>query len=168
MEVILTLLSAGAEVDHADNDCWTALDVAAQWGHVETIHALLAAGAEVNHVNNAGETALYKAAEQGHVDAVRALLQAGADINRATNKSRTPLAAARGGGHEEAARVLLEAGAEEVDQEDVEEANKTPFPRIKEMREAKKNDATEGQQPAKVGFVGPTPDFNFDRLRSVY
>ena len=126
---------------------------------MEALRALLAAGAEVNHVNNAGETALYKAAEQGHVDAVRALLQAGADINRATNKSRTPLAATRGGGHEEAARVLLEAGAEEVDQEDVEEANKTPFPRIKEMREAKKNDATEGQQPAKVGFVGPHARF---------
>ena len=72
MEVILTLLSAGAEVDHADNERWTALDVAAQWGHVETIHALLAAGAEVNHADNLGWTALRVAAQKGHVEAIDA------------------------------------------------------------------------------------------------
>jgi hypothetical protein len=54
VETIRALVAANAEVDHADNDGWTALYSAAQEGHVEAIQALLTAGAEVNHVVNGG------------------------------------------------------------------------------------------------------------------
>ena len=111
VETTRSLLAAGAAVNHADNNGWTALHTAAEEGHVETMKALLAAGAEVNHADNDGETALYAAAKQGHVEAIQTLLAAGADPNRASNDGSTPLAAARDAKFEAAVQALVQAGA---------------------------------------------------------
>jgi ankyrin repeat protein len=56
-------LTAGAEVNHVNNEGETALYWAA--GHLEAIQALLMVGANVNHASNLGWTALYAAAQKG-------------------------------------------------------------------------------------------------------
>jgi ankyrin repeat protein len=66
----VALLTAGAEVNHANNKGKTALYVAAKFGHLEAMQALLTAGANVNHASNTGKTALYVAAEEGYLEAI--------------------------------------------------------------------------------------------------
>ena len=51
VEVVKTLLAAGAEVDKADNDGETPLYGASHNGHVEVVKTLLAAEAEVDKVD---------------------------------------------------------------------------------------------------------------------
>ena len=73
------LLSAGADVTHADIDGQTALHLASIKGHVEVIRALRAAGVDMNATTTHDETPLHFAAYNGKVDAIRELLAAGAD-----------------------------------------------------------------------------------------
>jgi ankyrin repeat protein len=56
--------TAGAAVDHPDNDGWTALTVAAQNGHDTVVAHLLAAGATVDYATNDGRTAPTPAARK--------------------------------------------------------------------------------------------------------
>jgi ankyrin repeat protein len=110
--VTRALLAAGAAVDRADNDGFTALYAAVEKGQVEAIRVLLAAGAEVDHACN-DCTALHAAAQDGYVEAIRVLVEAGANINRADSAGQTPLAAARAYDHAAAAQALVQAGATE-------------------------------------------------------
>jgi ankyrin repeat protein len=83
VEVVRTLIRAGAPLDHVNNLGWTAL--------IESI--VLGDGGE------------------RHTATLRALAEAGADVNLPDRSGRTPLALARARGYSEMARLLLEAGA---------------------------------------------------------
>ncbi|CAI7598931.1 unnamed protein product [Penicillium glandicola] len=108
------LLRAGANAKVRVYD-QTALQGAAERGHLEVVERLLAWKAEVDApaavVN--GRTALQAAAGEGHLKVVERLLSAGADINApaADYKGRTALQGAAGGGHLEVVNLLLEAKA---------------------------------------------------------
>ena len=106
VETVRALAAAGAEVNHANNLGYTALDAAAIHGHVEATRALLAAGAEVDRADNLGYTALDAAVHHGHVEAMQALLEAGAEVHHANNNGCTALTAAAFHGHVEAVRAL--------------------------------------------------------------
>jgi hypothetical protein len=109
--VAQALAAAGAEVNHSDNDGWTALYVAATHGRVEGMRALLAAGADANHhATSNGYTALNVAAWNGHMETTRALLAARAEVNRADHDGWTALCAAAWNGRVEVVRALLAAG----------------------------------------------------------
>jgi ankyrin repeat protein len=54
VEVVKTLLAAGAEVDKADNHGMTPLYWASCHGHVEVVKTLLAAEAEVDKADSTG------------------------------------------------------------------------------------------------------------------
>ena len=59
---------------------WTALHLAAQFGHVEVVDVLLRAGADVGAVHEgSGDTPLHNAAWKNHPAVIRLLLDAGAD-----------------------------------------------------------------------------------------
>ncbi|KAJ5738028.1 hypothetical protein N7493_001183 [Penicillium malachiteum] len=109
------LLKAGADVDAKFNG-QTALQAAAEGGHLKVLQALLAAKADVNiaPTSNNGRTALQAAAEGGHLEVVQALLAAKADINAAPAEfdGRTALQAAAEGGHLEVVQALLVAKAD--------------------------------------------------------
>jgi hypothetical protein len=112
VETLRALVEAGADVSHANQLGYTALDVAGDLGHVEIIRALIEAGAEVNHADTSGCSALIGAAEAGHVEALKALVEAGAEVNHASQLGYTALRGAAVHGHVEALRALVKFGAE--------------------------------------------------------
>ena len=90
VEVVRSLLDAGARVDAVDQFGYTALMYAAGEGsegsdHERVISLLLEAGASINHHTNDGYTALLWAAAFGRVEATGLLLKSGADIEAKEN-----------------------------------------------------------------------------------
>ena len=83
VEVVRTLIRAGAPLDHVNNLGWTAL--------IESI--VLGDGG------------------RRHTDTLAALVEAGASVNLADRSGRTPLALAQARGYDAMARLLLQAGA---------------------------------------------------------
>jgi len=127
------LLRAGAQIEAANEQGFTALITASSGGHVEVVRLLLAAGADVNAAANNGHTSLIAAASHGHEGVVRLLLNAGADTAATINKDGRDAAAAASEagadmvaalmaasqeGRGDVVRLLLAAGA------DVNAANK--------------------------------------------
>ncbi|XP_044735383.1 ankyrin repeat domain-containing protein 50 isoform X2 [Chrysoperla carnea] len=110
-EVVQILLTAGADVNHADADGWTALRAAAWGGHVEVVEALLKHGCSVDCIDADHRTALRAAAWSGHEEIVKLLIQHGADVNKTDLEGRTALIAAAYMGHSEIVEHLLDSGA---------------------------------------------------------
>ena len=81
LELVRTLIKAGANVKLKNQLGTSALTEAAIIGSAPIIDALLKAGADPNFKTPDGETPLMAAARTGKVDAAKALLDAGADIN---------------------------------------------------------------------------------------
>jgi hypothetical protein len=106
------LLAAGAAVNHADDNGWTALYLASWHGHPAIVALLLARGVDVNQAVYDGDTALMSASDGGHAAVVEMLLAAGAAVNEARNGSRTALMAASWKGHAAIVEMLLAAGAD--------------------------------------------------------
>lgn len=127
------LLSAGASFDiRRFFTDYTALDVAAQQGHVDVVRALIRNGKDVTVPNQYGFTTLHHAvdsdgARRDRVDVVRVLLGAGADIEAKTETDGpSPLHIAASQPYESRVCALLEGGAR-IDARDFEGA--TPLPR---------------------------------------
>jgi len=96
------------------HDGWTALHLAAFFGHVDCARALLDGGANVlkRSTNPMQNTPLHAAAAGRHVEIVRALIERGADVNARQQGGWTALHAAAQSGNAELARVLIGAGAD--------------------------------------------------------
>lgn len=88
---IRALLDRGADVNSADNNGWTPLMVASDWGHTPLIELLLNTGANLNAKKTDGKTALMVAAEGGKSEAVKVLLKNGADLGAKDNLGKTAL-----------------------------------------------------------------------------
>src|SRR5688572_10544610 len=79
LDVLMKLISEGADVNEAQNDGSTALLWAAQWDDTEMARALTAAGADPSAGNRTGASPLQLAAINGNPDMLRVLLEAGAN-----------------------------------------------------------------------------------------
>ncbi|MFO7169478.1 MAG: ankyrin repeat domain-containing protein [Chloroflexota bacterium] len=108
------------------HDGWTALHLAAFFGHVAAAEALLAAGADICAVsNNSSRNQPLNAAAAGdHLDVVNLLIVAGADVNARDGSGFTPLHAAAQNGNTAIVRALLNAGADPQAQQG---AGRTPL-----------------------------------------
>lgn len=84
VEIIDTLITAGAPLDHVNNLHWTALIESIVLGdggdqHTETLRLLVAAGADVNLADRAGRTPLTLAGGLGYTRMMEILRLAGAE-----------------------------------------------------------------------------------------
>ena len=82
VEVVETLIAAGAPLDHVNNLGWTALIESIVLGdggarHTATLQALVEAGADVNLADAGGRTPLQLASEHGYTEMARILRSAG-------------------------------------------------------------------------------------------
>ena len=84
------LLKAGAAVNHAANNGFTALITAFLNGHELVARALLEAKGDPNKATKLGTTALMKTSENGHELVARTLIENGADLERETQPQRQP------------------------------------------------------------------------------
>ena len=112
-----------ATVNMRDDDGWTPLHEAADWGHASVVSVLLAAGASVSAKRTSysrgavllfdvGNTPLHNAARRGHGSVVSVLLVAGADVNAKSDNGNTPLHFAAWYGAVSVVSALIAAGAE--------------------------------------------------------
>ena len=121
-EAVRAELTAGADINQADEDGWSALHLAAHNARIEALEALIAQPAiDVNSRNKWKSTPLSLAAAKGHYDCIQALVgHPQIDINaRADYYGRTALIEAARTGYLDAVKLLVEHGA------DVNAADKT-------------------------------------------
>lgn len=83
VEIVKTLITAGAPLDHVNNLNWTALIESIVLGdggknHLLTLKALVDAGADANISDGRGDSPLTLARKHGYTDMVEILLAAGA------------------------------------------------------------------------------------------
>lgn len=74
---VVSLLSAGANIEARANDDWTALTVAAREGHADVVRVLLKHGAAVNAKEGGGHTALFWATKYNRTEVIALLKAAG-------------------------------------------------------------------------------------------
>ena len=102
------LLDSGANPNAVFYDGWTALIIAAFYGHAEIVKILLSAGANPNAANKQGYTALISTK---NAEVVKMLIAAGANPNAVRVNGYTALIESAAYRHSEVVKILLEAGA---------------------------------------------------------
>ena len=120
--------TASTPLDAYSYDGWTALHLAAFFGHTDAVRVLLDAGAPVGAVstNSMRNTPLHAATAGGHRAAALLLIERGADVHLADSGGHTPLHIAAENGLAEVVRALIAAGA---DPHAVDAEQKTPLSR---------------------------------------
>ncbi|WP_328997968.1 ankyrin repeat domain-containing protein [Kribbella sp. NBC_00709] len=113
----LRLITAGANVNAADDTVQSAFLIAASEGYLELLELTLAHGADVRSLDSYHGTALIRAAERGHAAVVGRLIQAGVPVGHVNNLGWTALheAVLLGKGTPEyvdTVRLLVAAGAD--------------------------------------------------------
>jgi ankyrin repeat protein len=112
VELVRTLLAAGADPRAVNDFGATPMSAAAEVGDARVIDLLLMAGADVDSPNAEGETALMAVARTGRLDAARLLLKHGAHPNTRENwGGQTALMWAAAQCQPPMIRLLLEHGA---------------------------------------------------------
>lgn len=111
LEMVTTLIDAGADVNRRNNLGQTALMFLTDDSNVAVVRALIAAGAEVNLRDESDQTALMSAANLEDGAILQALLEEKAEVNVSSTSGQTALMVATGQGIAANVRALLTAGA---------------------------------------------------------
>lgn len=91
MDVVVALLTRGADINSQDDKGETVLHYAAEWGEEEMLVGLLERGADVDAVTRRGWTALYCAVRTGDSNRLSVLLQHGSKIEARNVEGLTAL-----------------------------------------------------------------------------
>ena len=95
------------DVNHSEDDNFTALHFAAQENHPEVVKVLIDAGADIEVKGVNEESPVLLASQEGALDVVKVLVKAGAEVCVTDNDGDTCLMHAVRFGHTETARALL-------------------------------------------------------------
>jgi ankyrin repeat protein len=112
LKTIKALISAGADLETADAQRFTALRIAVGLGAADVAKALIAAGADVDCKKGHPETPLMFASITGQTGIIEALLAAGANPNRRRPDTATALYLATAYGRSDVVKMLLKRGAD--------------------------------------------------------
>lgn len=91
LELVKSLVQAGADINHANVDQMTPLMAACQKGHKEIVQYLIKMGAEIYVHNNHGETPLVIACSYERKDLLPLLINIGSDLEAKDVRGWTPL-----------------------------------------------------------------------------
>lgn len=115
METTRLLLNHGVEIEHRDDEGYTALHHAAAAGHCQMVELLVSSGADLTAKEpRRGYTALHTSIRKvGRLDMTELLLRLGADASATDNEGKSPLFCLNSLCKETIpiAKVLLESGA---------------------------------------------------------
>ncbi|GKZ81649.1 hypothetical protein AnigIFM56816_006170 [Aspergillus niger] len=121
VKLVEKLIAKGATIDTPDaneedndyhNGCaYTALQIAAFWGHLGVVQCLLDRGADIDAIRQTLGTPLQAALEGGHFDVADALLSRGAEIDKHWTMFGSCLQVFSERGDIKTVRFLLERGA---------------------------------------------------------
>ncbi len=111
IQIVKSLLDAGAGFETRLLHGCTPLSIAAIKGDPAVLQLLLEKGSQVNAPDELGVTPLMQAAMYGHRDAVERLLLYDAEVNAKAQTGKTAFAFASERGHAEVARLLASKGA---------------------------------------------------------
>ena len=110
------LLAAGGDVNKCDNDGFSPILIASQFGQSAALGILLLAGGDVSHVlttgPNKGASPLWALAFSGRTECLEQLLMKGCDINSCTDDGRSPVYVAAENGHADCILKLVSAGGD--------------------------------------------------------
>ena len=113
VNLVDSLLAAGADVDASTTEGDTPLAWACEFGAIELVKLFIEKGADVNATGAQNFTALHRATLAQHIDLVTLLIEAGADVNaKATDENATALRMAATLENEPLAKLLSGAGGE--------------------------------------------------------
>jgi hypothetical protein len=113
LTAVKALADGPVDVNQADGNGYTALQLACTAGRIDCARHLLAKGADVNVKGNGGSTPLHAAARNGHTAALQLLLSIPkVDVNAVAKDGRTALHVAAEHDHNDAAQLLIEAGVD--------------------------------------------------------
>ena len=112
VDILISLLDAGADRDARDGTGLTPLMSAAFMGHEKIVEALLGRGAEIEQKDESGYTALMFAANAGRLEAAGVLLKNKAAVNTKDKDGSTPIMFATQHGFSEVVKLLLSHGAD--------------------------------------------------------
>lgn len=113
-----SLIDNGVDLNERDNYGWTALQLAAAYGHSDIVSLLLRNGADPNQTNAQGRNALMYAAAFNHINIASELLGAGTDVNATSmdpddvHTGETALMLGAWSGYVRVIGLLLAAGAD--------------------------------------------------------
>jgi ankyrin repeat protein len=105
------LMKAGASLNAATPEGFTAVFRAAQYGNADCLKVLINSRADTNLGHKNGATPLFVAAQNQHPVCLRMLINARVSIDAACNDGSTPLLIASQSGHQDCVDLLLKAGA---------------------------------------------------------
>jgi len=105
-DLVMDLLIRGANVNALDNRNVTALHVACDIGHLQSVNTLLEFGAKLDFQNQYGATPLIVAATRGHTDIARLLIDEGANLTLKTPNGYDALKTAEYYNHHEIAAMI--------------------------------------------------------------
>ncbi len=111
LETVTQLLRNGENVNQAEEDGISALDLAARNGNYEMVEVLLRAGANVNASGEDGNRVLFWLDNDAEPRLITLLVKYGADVNRTNTNGDTPLLHAAEWNSGELIPMLIAAGA---------------------------------------------------------
>lgn len=111
-EIIMHLVSSGANINAKGMYGWTPLHLAVRFNRIDTVKLLLNLKADPGVKMDWGNTPLHNAAYKGSVEIADIFINSGVSVDQADNEGNSPLHGAASRGHLKMVKYLISKGAD--------------------------------------------------------